>query len=597
MKKKAVSLLLAITMTALMLTGCATEETTGEIMENQVEEAEEPEVVSEETKEAAEDTQEMTREKLYGIKKDSIEEAITPILSERRLKDVVWDEDLLPYVEYDWLADENLWQYNTPYTSVQFGLTDIDQDGQRELLATVSNYKEDIASLTYTVKDDEVVICEETADEWEITSPYAIPGYAGLLYEEDKDAIRHNILAGLAKATGLSHIDLSWRDDRVTSSEAYFFPRGTDKEDYNMAHLFLGNDLPVKVQLDIHLIKNYGNGKLYEIKFDEAFDISERYDFRARQGWDRFHLGFFYVQGDTIYRVRDIDAEGITGWSEEEIISKGQLVCQSESMEDKLDPEEKGFHERISVQGNICYYRSWENYVETGFYERFVWERGRGLIEYVSGYGAGAEHMELKITENTLNDADLIKKQNAAYQEFLEGQSETADSHESCVDLLGGQNLGRFLYRDVDGDGLEELHLWDEYWRYYILKYEDGGINIVYSNVNKNVTPFHEGGKSGLLFFDYVYKRNYNKGKDLKLGLFSFAEINEEGEFAWSPLYICWYDTGINTRLKARTTAETDGIGYNEVIVLDEQEWEELENEYMIGYTAYPTYHYLGEWW
>lgn len=62
--------------------------------------------------------------------------------------------------------------------------------------------------------------------------------------------------------------------------------------------------------------------------------------------------------------------------------------------EDSLK-EEKGWHEEIMVEGTVCTYRSYNDLTETGYYERFVWEKGKGLIEYKSGFGAERDRIYL----------------------------------------------------------------------------------------------------------------------------------------------------------------------------------------------------------
>ncbi|MCH5281548.1 MAG: hypothetical protein J1E61_08775 [Lachnospiraceae bacterium] len=172
MKKKAVSLLLAITMTALMLTGCATGETTREIMENQVEETEEPEVIpeeieeaaaeSEEEKEAVEWTKEEWQESIYEDYRDAIIRRTEPILSEEVMENIDWDEDLLPYLKYDWLEEEGLWIGTLTLSYAEFSLADLNEDGQRELTITLSDHREPGITYIYTVIDGKVVFCGET---------------------------------------------------------------------------------------------------------------------------------------------------------------------------------------------------------------------------------------------------------------------------------------------------------------------------------------------------------------------------------------------------------------------------------------------------
>ena len=57
----------------------------------------------------------------------------------------------------------------------------------------------------------------------------------------------------------------------------------------------------------------------------------------------------------------------------------------------------KGWHESITVNGDICEYRSYNDLTETGYYEGFLWEKGKGMLEYRSGVGAEMDGIELQI--------------------------------------------------------------------------------------------------------------------------------------------------------------------------------------------------------
>lgn len=71
------------------------------------------------------------------------------------------------------------------------------------------------------------------------------------------------------------------------------------------------------------------------------------------------------------------------------------MVCNEGGKEDPLGDDEKGWHEYIVVDGNRREYHAYSNLVETGYYECFVWEVGRGLVRYWSGYGARSNDIEL----------------------------------------------------------------------------------------------------------------------------------------------------------------------------------------------------------
>lgn len=66
----------------------------------------------------------------------------------------------------------------------------------------------------------------------------------------------------------------------------------------------------------------------------------------------------------------------------------------------KLGEDESGFHSYLEVKGDKREYHSYNNQVSTGYYESFIWEKGKGLINYRSGYGAESNSIELQLINN-----------------------------------------------------------------------------------------------------------------------------------------------------------------------------------------------------
>lgn len=168
MKRKKVSLLLAIVMTALALTACALGGTTRAIVENQVEAIEEPEVSAEKTDEIIEEAEEAVEEIDEVEEADSetytkpLTDSREPILSEEVMENIVWDGDLLPYLEYDWANEDGLWLGSLSDSYTEFILADLNEDGQRELILTEYDWRAPGITHIYTVIDGEVVCCGET---------------------------------------------------------------------------------------------------------------------------------------------------------------------------------------------------------------------------------------------------------------------------------------------------------------------------------------------------------------------------------------------------------------------------------------------------
>ena len=178
----------------------------------------------------------------------------------------------------------------------------------------------------------------------------------------------------------------------------FFFEDITKEKVYHVRHSFFTDAIPDEVLLQITMESQYESGKLYRIKCDFDEDFPGRYDL----GYDRFSLGYFYVQNDsaTIYRIREGDMTNEIMDSEEKIMSAGTVVCQEQEKKDILGEGENGWHEWIAVDDDRREYHSYNNLTETGFYEQFVWEQGKGLIYYTSGFGADKDMMEIAETES-----------------------------------------------------------------------------------------------------------------------------------------------------------------------------------------------------
>ena len=132
--------------------------------------------------------------------------------------------------------------------------------------------------------------------------------------------------------------------------------------------------------------KSFENGVLYDINIVNDgrfyFDDSEI----GEQDRKRMHLGYFYVQADKIYLIRDVAVD--TDITERELVKYGKVICQPEPKGDILEPDEKGRHESIGIVGDQCIYGWAQNYIETDWWESFIWQKGLGLVEYKSGRGA-----------------------------------------------------------------------------------------------------------------------------------------------------------------------------------------------------------------
>lgn len=167
----------------------------------------------------------------------------------------------------------------------------------------------------------------------------------------------------------------------------FFFPNDKETFVYNAEFTF-GNevDLVKEVELQVNLVTKGEAGNIYQMAIEGV--EAEEY-IRSR-----LNMGFFYVATDEIYLYR---GEAVP--TESEVVEKGIIICQNASRESEA--REDGMQDYIECDGKKCYYGSYNVLTETGFYETFVWEKGIGLKEYKSGFGAEREgiHIILKSSE------------------------------------------------------------------------------------------------------------------------------------------------------------------------------------------------------
>lgn len=172
----------------------------------------------------------------------------------------------------------------------------------------------------------------------------------------------------------------------------YFFEQGISSRTYE-GRFLQSSTQAEHIELSVIEVKHFEEGDLYELKWNCDKNAQDGY------GVNRQYLGLFLVLNDGIYLIKDRDAKEELA-AAEEFKHIGTLVCSKYGKEDRLEENERGWHEYILVEDNRSEYHGYNNLVETGYYECFVWEIGKGLIEYRSGYGAEADATELYLLEN-----------------------------------------------------------------------------------------------------------------------------------------------------------------------------------------------------
>lgn len=90
------------------------------------------------------------------------EEKMIPIMSEDELTGIEWDDDLMPYVEYDFFDENEFWDYSTMDSNIFISFGDLNLDGQREMMITIPALGDNSRTFIYTIEDGEVTYCGYT---------------------------------------------------------------------------------------------------------------------------------------------------------------------------------------------------------------------------------------------------------------------------------------------------------------------------------------------------------------------------------------------------------------------------------------------------
>ncbi|MCM1233634.1 MAG: hypothetical protein NC489_26265 [Ruminococcus flavefaciens] len=184
------------------------------------------------------------------------------------------------------------------------------------------------------------------------------------------------------------------QSDRIElprTENEFFFADDTDGKIYD-ANFSFDNvyDLIEEVELQVICVAKEKQGIVYQLRI-AGVDAEEDYM------KSRFELGFFYVTNDKIYLYRGNEIP-----KEQDFLANGIIICQEDSKEEEL--RDDGTRDYIEYDGRQCYYGSYNTLTDTGFYETFVWERGVGLIQYKSGFGAAGEEITITLDGEPVND-------------------------------------------------------------------------------------------------------------------------------------------------------------------------------------------------
>ena len=176
----------------------------------------------------------------------------------------------------------------------------------------------------------------------------------------------------------------------------FFFDKSVSRIQYNGK--YLNYDLIEQpFFLNIVHLKNFKNGTLYVLYLDKL-QVEEQWD-QIPAG--RENLGYFYVTKDKIYKLSDYNAvseketanviDSISK-NEKQFIGQCQLVCQDKATNET--PDKDGWYQFIEAEGEKRTFRHYNDGGGSTWYERMEWQKGKGLIYYRSGFGAGRESIE-----------------------------------------------------------------------------------------------------------------------------------------------------------------------------------------------------------
>lgn len=146
-----------------------------------------------------------------------------------------------------------------------------------------------------------------------------------------------------------------------------------------------------EAKISVKEIANFDTGILYKLEIICDKQVQDIYG-------DMLRLGYFFVQRDYIYKI-DGNISVSTQTSVDELIQNATLVCQGMALNDRLDENEKGWHEYIVVNGDLIEYHGYSNEGSTNFYENFTWEPEKGLVYYKCGFGAESYGIELTLID------------------------------------------------------------------------------------------------------------------------------------------------------------------------------------------------------
>lgn len=175
----------------------------------------------------------------------------------------------------------------------------------------------------------------------------------------------------------------------------YFFPSEQTSVEYeSYIYPLSSREIWQPLNLNIRKLKEFENGILYALELDQLEETDDPWD---QISMGRQYLGYFYVTEIAVYQKVVETSVGFTQEQTDKIIELIEndeeafcadctIVCCEKGTEDIVD--EDGYHAYVEASGEQITYRMYNDYLYgTKPYEKVVWEKGKGIVYYVSGSG------------------------------------------------------------------------------------------------------------------------------------------------------------------------------------------------------------------
>lgn len=245
----------------------------------------------------------------------------------------------------------------------------------------------------------------------------------------------------------------------INSGNPYFFRQSlltANAKYFSVTEVSEGRQHEETVNAEVSLVKSYEEGDVYKLTIDI---ISDYFSTWYIQGGEPINM-YFYVTPDKIYLIsRYVQTEpgGTAHYyfggdeliteildTDEKLVNNSLIVCQEEEAEDNTKTEQysmstnnkKNEHYSISKNGNqiFCYYYQLKANGDLLYRDKFLWEKGKGLVVYLTGYGVGDYDIYLDCITGVgqIGQEDMVSESNDVHadgyrllQYVEEGQENT----------------------------------------------------------------------------------------------------------------------------------------------------------------------------